>query len=89
MAVPSDPELLQVSNDDLTLAFVRSYIDQHGYPPSYREIMEAVPGVTATSTVSRILYRLKTKGAIDFKPGYPRTLRLLRSTAEKEVNTVD
>lgn len=78
-----DPEQIVVTREQMVMAVLRSYIHKNGHPPTYRDIIDAeIPGVTATSTVSRILHRLKAEGFIDFKPGFPRTLTIIDSIDE-------
>lgn len=79
---PNPPKVV-ITREQMVMAVLRSYIHSHGHPPSYRDIIEAdIPGITSTSTVSRILHKLKAHGYIDFKPGFPRTLRILDSLDE-------
>jgi repressor LexA len=52
-----------VQTRDRVLEFIRSYLGEHGYPPTVREIAIAV-GVTSTSTVAHHLNRLEIDGAI-------------------------
>ena len=48
---------------DRILAFVRSYAGDHGYPPSVREIAEAV-GLASTSAVHHHLTKLEEAGKL-------------------------
>lgn len=61
---------------DGLLDFIREFIDEKGYPPSYRE-MCAAAGVKSTRSVSRYLEILRDEGHVDWTPGKRRTLRLL------------
>jgi repressor LexA len=58
------------------LSFIRSQIKEKGYPPSVREIGEAV-GLQSTSTVHGHLDRLERKGLIRRDPSKSRTIELL------------
>lgn len=58
------------------LDFVRSEIHRRGYPPSVREIGEAV-GLSSSSTVHSHLAALETKGFIRRDPSKPRALEVL------------
>ena len=58
------------------LQFVRDAVRQHGYPPSIREIGEAV-GLRSTSSVSYQLQVLQKKGYLQRHSGRPRTTELL------------
>ncbi len=46
------------------LAFIRSYLEEHAYPPTIREIGKAV-GIPSTSVVKYNLERLQEKGFIE------------------------
>jgi repressor LexA len=58
------------------LDFIRSEIHRQGYPPSVREIGEAV-GLSSSSTVHSHLSALETKGFIRRDPSKPRALEVL------------
>ena len=62
------------------LQFVRDAVRRHGYPPSIREIGEAV-GLRSTSSVSYQLRMLQKKGYLQRHSGRPRTTELLPSPA--------
>ncbi|MCL2058422.1 MAG: transcriptional repressor LexA [Oscillospiraceae bacterium] len=53
------------------------HIEEHGYPPSVREICEAL-GYKSTSTVHIYLKALEKEGKIIKSPSKPRTLRVTR-----------
>jgi repressor LexA len=55
--------------------FVRSYVDAHGYPPTVREIGEAV-GLASPSTVHAHLANLERAGLLKRDPTKPRALEL-------------
>lgn len=57
------------------LDFIRSEIHRQGYPPSVREIGEAV-GLSSSSTVHSHLAALQTKGFIKRDPSKPRALEV-------------
>ena len=59
----------------LIIAAIAAHTERLGYPPSIREIGEAV-GLKSTSTVHGYLSRLKDKGYIEWEPQSPRTLRI-------------
>jgi repressor LexA len=62
------------------LQFVRDAVRRHGYPPSMREIGEAV-GLKSTSSVSYQLEALAKKGYLQRHSGRPRTTELLSGPA--------
>ena len=57
------------------LDFIRSEIHRQGYPPSVREIGEAV-GLSSSSTVHSHLAALQAKGFIKRDPSKPRALEV-------------
>ncbi|WP_160687019.1 transcriptional repressor LexA [Clostridium sp. C2-6-12] len=65
--------------------FLKSYTENKGYPPSVREICEAV-SLRSTSTVHGHLKRLEKKGMIKRDPSKPRALEIAElSTPKKEM----
>ncbi|MFV2085144.1 transcriptional repressor LexA [Micromonospora sp. LOL_021] len=55
------------------LEFIRSWVDRHGYPPSVREIGEAV-GLVSPSSVAYQLKELERKGFLRRDPNRPRAV---------------
>lgn len=65
--------------------FLKTYTENKGYPPSVREICEAV-SLKSTSTVHGHLKRLEKKGLIRRDPSKPRALEIAElSTPKKEM----
>ena len=58
-------------------SFLTHYVDEHGYPPTVREIGEAV-GLASPSTVHAHLANLERAGLIKRDPTKPRALELRR-----------
>ncbi|WP_080846342.1 transcriptional repressor LexA [Cytobacillus gottheilii] len=58
------------------LEFIKDEVRQKGYPPSVREIGEAV-GLASSSTVHGHLARLESKGLIRRDPTKPRAIEIL------------
>mgnify|MGYP001071607432 CR=1 FL=1 len=58
------------------LEYIRSEIHRQGYPPSVREIGEAV-GLSSSSTVHSHLAALESKGYVRRDPSKPRALEVL------------
>jgi repressor LexA len=56
--------------------YVTRYVDEHGYPPTVREIGEAV-GLASPSTVHAHLANLERAGLIKRDPTKPRALELI------------
>lgn len=61
---------------DKVFDFLRSYIGEHGYAPSVRDICEGT-GLTSTSTVYNHLVALRQQGRVQWAEGKSRTLRLV------------
>lgn len=59
--------------------FIKSEVETKGYPPSVREIGEAV-GLASSSTVHGHLSRLEKKGFIRRDPTKPRAIEVLHTT---------
>lgn len=70
------------------LDFIKSELSAKGYPPSVREICNAV-GLKSTSTVHGHLERLERKGFIRRDPTKPRAIEILDENAyQKEIINV-
>jgi repressor LexA len=63
--------------------FLKTYTENKGYPPSVREICEAV-SLRSTSTVHVHLKRLEKKGLVKRDPTKPRALEIAELSANKE-----
>jgi repressor LexA len=57
------------------LEFLHEYVDEHGYPPTVREIGEAV-GLRSPSTVHAHLAQLERDGVLKRDPTKPRAIEL-------------
>lgn len=66
------------------LEFIRKEIDDKGYPPSVREIGEAI-GLSSSSTVHGHLARLEEKGFLRRDPTKPRAIEVLDGIPRKRV----
>ncbi|GAA2968004.1 SOS-response transcriptional repressor, LexA [Actinokineospora diospyrosa] len=62
------------------LEVIRSWVQRNGYPPSVREIGEAV-GLTSTSSVAYQLRALEEKGYLRRDPNRPRAIGVLPADA--------
>lgn len=62
--------------------YLKTYTESKGYPPSVREICEAV-SLKSTSTVHGHLKRLEKKGLIKRDPAKPRALEIVELNAPK------
>lgn len=74
------------SRQQAILEFIRNEVKLKGYPPSVREIGEAV-GLASSSTVHGHLDRLEKKGLIRRDPTKPRAIELL-GQEESESNVL-
>lgn len=63
--------------------FLKEYTEEKGYPPTIREICEAV-SLKSTSTVQGHLQRLERKGLIKRDPSKPRALEIPELSAPKK-----
>ena len=66
--------------------FLVGYVDRHGYPPTVREIGEAV-GLASPSTVHAHLANLERAGLLRRDPTKPRALDLIGHRRESRGNT--
>lgn len=67
------------------LDYLREFIDEHGYPPTVREIGEAV-GLRSPSTVHAHLAQLERAGLLRRDPTKPRALELADRTPQADVH---
>lgn len=78
---PSTDNITDLEKDKLTkrqqgiLDVIRSAVEERGYPPSVREIGEAV-GLTSPSSVAHQLRTLEQKGYLRRDPNRPRALEV-------------
>jgi repressor LexA len=68
--------------------FLTDYVDEHGYPPTVREIGEAV-GLASPSTVHAHLANLERAGLIKRDPTKPRALELRREPKPEPARAAD
>ena len=64
-----------MGNKQRVFEFLKSYIDENGYPPNYREIGDALE--MHLSTVSYWLDKLEIEGTIERKPKSARAIRIV------------
>jgi len=83
----SFPDVAQADAEDLpirqreVLEVIRTWVERFGYPPSVREIGEAV-GLTSTSSVAYQLRALEQKGYLRRDPNRPRAIGVLPADAD-------
>lgn len=68
------------------LEYMKKEVREKGYPPSVREICDAV-GLKSTSTVHGHLERLERKGYIKRDPSKPRAIEIFTNNSTPEVKT--
>lgn len=68
----------------MILDYIKSEVEQKGYPPSVREIAEAV-GLASSSTVHGHLARIESKGYIRRDPTKPRAIEILDKTVDSGI----
>ena len=66
------------------LSYIKNHVDAKGYPPSVREIGEAV-GLASSSTVHGHLARLEKKGFIRRDPTKPRAIEVLLQEEDSNI----
>ena len=69
-------------------SFLVEYVDRHGYPPTVREIGEAV-GLASPSTVHAHLANLERAGLLRRDPTKPRALELVGREKSAESVTAE
>ncbi|MGY0691647.1 transcriptional repressor LexA [Virgibacillus sp. FSP13] len=68
----------------MILDFIKDQVSKKGYPPSVREIAEAV-GLASSSTVHGHLARIESKGYIRRDPTKPRAIEILNPSEENNI----
>jgi len=65
-----------------TLDFIKSFIEEEGYAPSLREIVEGL-GLRSTSESARLVGILERKGCIEREPFVARSIRLVEDNGRR------
>jgi len=71
-----------------TLNFIRSYIDEYGYPPKLKEIGDHL-GITSRGTVHRYIRALEEENLIRVSTGRSRGIELVNNEPAREKVTSD
>ena len=75
--------MIENSNKQMEIyEFLKNFTELKGYPPSVREICEAV-NLKSTSSVHGHLKKLETKGLIKRDPTKPRALEIMENSLNK------
>lgn len=61
-----------------TLGFISSFIAQHGYSPTVREIMAGI-GTSSSGETQRLIDQLRDRGKITSLPRRSRSIELVRA----------
>ncbi|MEI7632406.1 MAG: hypothetical protein WCJ60_03730 [bacterium] len=69
------------------LQFIESFISEHGYSPSYREIMNGV-GYTSVATVALHVSNLVKRGHLVKRDNSARSLEPTKNVTEHSVNKI-
>lgn len=77
-------ELSLTKRQQEILDFVRSHVGEHGYPPTVRDIGQAI-GLASSSTVHAHLANLEKLGVLRRDPTKPRAIEVLKDKARKAV----
>ncbi|MBK1788337.1 transcriptional repressor LexA [Prauserella cavernicola] len=77
-----DPDDSLTPRQQKVLEVIREWVSRYGYPPSVREIGEAV-GLTSTSSVSHQLRALQRKGYLRRDANRPRAVGVLSAQADR------
>jgi repressor LexA len=83
LLVGTSPEPELTVREREVLGVIRRSVERLGYPPSVREIGEAV-GLTSTSSVARLLRALEQKGYLRRDPNRPRALGVIPAETDPE-----
>jgi repressor LexA len=78
------PDTILTPRQQKVLEVIRTWVDKYGYPPSVREIGEAV-GLTSTSSVSHQLKALQRKGYLRRDANRPRAVGVLALDSEHPI----
>lgn len=62
--------------EEVLLDLLRSYTNEHGYPPSTREMAQAM-GFRSVESIHRLLIILRDAGRVSWEPRKARTLRVV------------
>ncbi|WP_281998706.1 LexA family protein [Priestia flexa] len=71
-------EYKQYIAEKTVLYAIKRFVNKYGYPPTFRELT-SICDFNSTSTTSRYLNILKSKGFIDYKPKIPRSIRIIKN----------
>lgn len=80
--VPLDPALLPEGIHRRILDHITAHTTEHGYPPSVRQIGDAV-GLTSTSSVAHQLQVMAARGLIRRDPGAARAITVLTAAGTR------
>jgi repressor LexA len=82
-----DKQVVLTNRQKLILSFIRKTLREKGYPPSVREIGEAV-GLSSSSTVHSQLTKLQLLGLIRRDPTKPRAIEVIEDSLWRQKNVI-
>lgn len=82
-----DKQVVLTNRQKLILSYIRKTLREKGYPPSVREIGEAV-GLSSSSTVHSQLTKLQLLGLIRRDPTKPRAIEVIEDSIWRQKNVI-
>lgn len=70
--------MARINKEKQLLNFISEYVDSNGYPPTVREMCNAIK-VSSTSTIAYYLNKLESNGSIKKSPNKNRALEVIES----------
>ncbi len=83
----NDKQIILTNRQKLILSYIRKTLREKGYPPSVREIGEAV-GLSSSSTVHSQLTKLQLLGLIRRDPTKPRAIEVIEDSLWRQKNVI-
>ena len=71
---------MRTTTTSIILDIIREYIEEHGFSPSIRDIMDRA-NINSTSLIQYHLKKLTDQGCIERTPDTARSIVLLKTTA--------
>jgi repressor LexA len=72
----------------MVLDYIRSFIAERSYPPSYSQINKAC-GLSGSSHASYYVHALRAEGFIDFEDNEVRTIRIIKEDEHGTARATD
>ena len=84
--MPETPSIRPTKKQRELLSFIETFISEHGYSPSYREIMSGL-SYTSVATVALHVNNLILRGQLRKRDGSARSLEVVRPTQPSGIVT--